>query len=280
KHAANNLIEPEDATDNNLDLYSRLSNLEDRKTDLARKMGEVAGARGVLEPAAGARVAIYDESGGRSLDGGNSTASCKTDGEGAFRFTLELEDPSALEQLKAVVELDGRKATVPLRAYTGQGRTDDGSFRVAVEPVASTVTEGSEKVFQVALYDGDGDPAAGKTLRLKDRTGGGLIDGKSGWVTVETDSLGRCEFSFTNKSAKDLSTVRIEVYDGEWKELGDVLVVGKLEFESREKGVNPQSLQEGFEIDCEPGLEELEVGRHDITITVRKKYEKLTDYLD
>ncbi|MBU4441884.1 MAG: hypothetical protein KJ602_05470, partial [Actinobacteria bacterium] len=134
KQAANNLVEPEAATEKELDLYSRLSNLEDQKSDLARKMREVAGARGVLEPAAGARVAIRDESGGRLLDGGNTTVSGKTDGEGAFRFTLELDGPSALEQLTAVVELDDRKATVPLRACTGLARTDDGLFRVTVEP--------------------------------------------------------------------------------------------------------------------------------------------------
>ncbi len=280
KQAANNLVEPDYATEKELDLYSRLSNLEHQKTDLARKMRDVAGARGVLEPAAGARVAIYDESGGGPPDGGNSTVSGKTDGEGAFRFTLELDDPSALEQLKAVVELDGRKATMPLCACTGLARTDDGSFRVTVEPTVPVLAQDSEKKFQITLYNGDGVPAAGEKLRLKDISGGGLIDGKSGWATVETDSLGRCDFEFSNKTAKGLSTVRIDVYDGGWKELGEVLVIGKLEFESRKNGVKAQSLQEGFDIECMPDLEGLEAGRHEITITVRKKYEKITDYLE
>lgn len=284
KRAASNVMTAEDLDDSSQqEIQSRLSNLENRKADLAQKVREVAGAEGILEPAGGATVAVHDESGERSLNGNSSTVTGKTDSRGKFRFTLELDEPSVAEQLEVVVELDGRKATVPLFRSTGRGQTEDGSFRIAVEPASPTVAAGLEKEFRVNLSTSEGELASGHKLRLKDVTGSGLIDGKSGWVTIETDPQGRCAFSFTGGLSPDISRIRFKVYDdGCWKEFSDVLAFGRLEYEAgdREEEGSPLSVMEGFDIECEPALQRLSTGSHEMTITVRKKYEKLTDYLD
>lgn len=280
KQAANNLVDPDDRSEKNLDICSDLDDLEGEKRNVARQIVEVAGAEGLQEPASGAEIAIYAKPEDYLLEEKSSIAVGKTDSGGTFRFTLKVSDQADLEQLTAMVELDGRRAALPLCEYSGQEPADDESFSAVVEPGNCVLARGSVKQFQLTMFTDNGDPASETRLRLKDSSGNGLIDGERGWVTLETDSRGSCDFSFTKVSSVNPSRISLEVYDNGWKDLGDVLVIGEIEFESPDDETEARSLDEGFTIVCEPELESLKAGNHQIAVTVRKEYEKLTDYFD
>jgi hypothetical protein len=276
RRAATNYLEGSGGDVSMSEFSAELSELEEKEIDLASRIETLAGAEGVMEPAAGAKVTVRDSDGNPSVDGRKSVTK-KADSEGRVEYDLRLETPKDRESLEAVIELDGRKQWLPLYAGDGEGETEDGSFRVEVHPVVSNVSADSETEFALKLEGKGGAEVSNATVRVEDRTGRGRINGRSGPVTVQADSNGRFDIEFEKTSAQSMSRIEVGVRDdGRWKSMGDVLTLGTLEVDGSEGRLEAN---EGFDVSCSPELSSLGEGKQTVTLTVRKKYEKLTDYV-
>lgn len=205
-----------------------VASLEALKVEEKKVMDRVTAARpeSVLAAAALARVEVRDASGRSVLGSGQKVASGVTDENGAFSFDA-LVDGSHPSDLEVTVDLDGRRASLPL---FGEADTEPGApIRVTISPESRVLDVMRPVTFTVTLTDTDGSALVEKEVRLRDRSQAGTIDGESGEVRLVTDAEGRIDFTFKKSSAARVSRLSARVLDGTWHELGDVLVIGGVE---------------------------------------------------
>jgi|GEM_PF-5273631 len=271
QQTANSLILENQKNSNMARLDTRIQELEEKKSNLKK----------ILEPAAGARVCVSDASDALSLNGARSISGV-TDSEGKFLFTFKNFRPGDAEPLQAAIELDGRTEIVPLVPARGQGVTLDGTYAVRLDPSGFMIQLNQDVEYQAFLSSGNFELARGKNLRITDAAGSSLINEVSSGAVIQTDSNGNCAFHVKKMRADKISRIEIEVFDGQWKSLGEVLRLGTLKTGG---SGNPDvsmsnDINAGFDIQCDPELESLGAGPQKITLTVRDRSRKLTDYIE
>ncbi len=184
-----------------------------------------AGTVATLAPAGGAGVTIRDVSGRKSF-GGRDYYSAKAGADGKLSFPADLEGPAAVDSLEVSIELDGRREVLPVyRAAAPAG----GPLKATVTPAVESLLLDSPQLFTMTLVSETGARIRGLSLRLRDTSGTGYVNGTSGEAALLTDSEGRCSFTVEKKSLERVSRISARVLDGAGQDLGEVLVLGGLE---------------------------------------------------
>ncbi len=256
---------------------SGIEELDKKKADLKKRMVSAAGDEGVLEPASAAGVTVSDMTGGVTVSGSRS-ASGKTDTSGRFIFeyTPEGSEPDADGALQIEVELDGRRQVAPLGTPDGPVKTEDGSFVVTPSSRLAFAAPGRVMDFDLKLSSGLGESVAGRKLKITDLSHAGLVNGSGSSAVVPTGADGTCAFTFKNTSDRKTSRLAVAVLDGTvWKDAGEAIVVGSVSGGGSSGACGPF-----FDIQCVPGVDQLGADAKEVTVTVRKMYERLTDYID
>jgi hypothetical protein len=260
-------------------LSAQMDALAQKEAGIEHKMENAAGAGAMLEPAVGARVTVKDGEGQPTLEASKNSVSGSTDGDGKFEFTFVPRSAADVKRLEAQIELDGRTELVSLAPAAGKGTTADGAYSVSVTPVVYLATPEAREQFIAVLSSDRGLPVARKLLRVRDAAGAGFVNGESGYATVVTDENGNCAFSFLKTSTSKISRVEVEIFEADWRSFGELLSLGPLD-RGPARFEDTPALDQGFEVTCEPQLGTLSQGTRTVTVTVKKKYSKLTDYFN
>lgn len=217
-------------------IEARLNAVETAKDNLQKRL-VAAAPTAILTPAEDARVTVKDSQGAvRFGKDGNTSASGETDNDGNFSFTAEVDDIEAAGNMEVTVEADGRTAVVP--AYYPAAPVIYGPYQASVTPQSSTIKKGQSQTYKLTLSQ-DGAAAAGKTIRLSDLSHTGNIDGKVSQAVLETDKNGDCVFEVTKTSVGRPSRISLEVLNGDWKTVGEVLALGSVDIDNAENTAAP-----------------------------------------
>ena len=221
------LLQTSDSTPVEEELVASLEALKAREKKV---MDRVTAARpeSVLAAAALARVEVRDASGRAVLGSGQGVINGTADADGAFSFDALVDGNQACE-LEVTVELDGRRASLPLFEKE-PANTDGAPVQVSISPESRVIDVMRPVTFAATLTEGSGAALAGKEVRLRDRSQAGTINGQASEVRLATDAEGRFDFIFKKSSAARVSRLSARVLDaGAWQELGDILVIGGVE---------------------------------------------------
>lgn len=259
-------------------LNTHIKEIDRQKSSIKEKIVSTAGASGILEPAFGAAITVKDFS-GNAYPGGSDSVSGRTDREGRFAFQVSAPDGLDPATLQTVIELDGRREVAPLVASDGRGSTEDGSYQIAIENPGTLVPLNQDVQYEAALASTAVMPVAGRTIHVKDLTSSSCINGVPSGATIRTDSEGKCSFTVKKNSEGKVSVITMVLDDGQKRDLGEVLRLGTV---SRIGGsANAWGMTDSaFTLESNPPLESIKAGKTKVTLTLRKKYQKLTDYID
>lgn len=267
---ARNLESLELKNEEKAEISKMLARLEKTKENASQKIQDLEREGNVLEPASGARVKVWDPSGKMKINGGSSTIG-KADKGGHFGFELWTNEEASDSDLQVLIELDGRKEALPLKESSKVDIQIGEGYRLSIKPAMDVLQKGKEETFYLSLEPNDPSQSVmGKIVRLWDASGEAIICGQKSSANITVDENGKAEVKI-EKRGHTLSVSRIMAeVKGDTKEL---MRLGMLDVPA-EIGA-----PEGFGVEVKPSLENLPPGKNKVTLSIRKKYVRLGDYL-
>lgn len=219
--------------------------------------GDALSAKGPYVVSAGVSMAACELRSDLSVEGGIVRKTCRVSlAEGAAQVTVSCTvssdangSPPLLLQVSLPLGADARVGGKSIKS-TGNGEPVTVSFND--EKPYATFQSGGETVSLVCPDAGPAEWSVSGNLLTVDFAGEGVNDSSSIEATV---LLGFC---------------------GEGETVGKALVPG----DSSVSVPAADDDVDGFSIECGPALDKLKPGRHKITLTVSKRYEKLSDYFE
>lgn len=199
-----------------------LNSLRARERGLEKRLA-AASPHLSLSPAGGAAITVKDTGNGRSP--GRAGVTGRADEAGGFSFQFDNPSPDSRAGLEVHVESDGRSQVLPL--YPRPARAE-GEARCSVSPAPGSLLVGRPVVLTAAFTAGDGSALDGRRVTLRDSSGTASIDGSFGDREFVTDGWGRCSFTLVKESLGGVTRVTARLFDGGWRDLGEVLVTGGL----------------------------------------------------